>query len=252
MIATEGVSAMNIQRLVFCLAFLLASPTMASPTMASVLSYEASLGSLPDAQGWTIVESGAASPTPTISSGLLQQGMTSFTGYQYWTGNPGSLNFADAPIAVDVRLHIVSASLNVPAGRAGYAFGLIDDIGRYAIAFISSSEVFLVNDQFTTKSSIVDFDSTDGFHDYHLVAGPGGLTLSIDGNLLVSQSLGTLSAEGHVAWFGDGTAGGNNQSELQFLSVGTVGVAEPVSLGLFGLALGGLVAVGRRNARKSA
>ena len=47
--------------------------------------YEASQGSLPPAQGWTLFEAGNSGPPPFVDNGSLHQGPTSVVGYQYWS-----------------------------------------------------------------------------------------------------------------------------------------------------------------------
>lgn len=69
---------MMLQKLAFGLIL-----ALSGPATAGVFGYDASLGSLPDAQGWTFIEDGAAVPVPTVSAGVLHQGLTDFSGYQY-------------------------------------------------------------------------------------------------------------------------------------------------------------------------
>ncbi len=231
---------MMLQKLAFGLIL-----ALSGPATAGVFGYDASLGSLPDAQGWTFIEDGAAVPVPTVSAGVLHQGLTDFSGYQYWSAHPGGMNFASAPVTLDARLRIGFSSFS-SFPRGGYDIALVDDDGRIALLNISGGSVFLANDPVTSVSAIVGFDTTDAFHDYRLVIGPTGASLSIDGNLIVSHALGATGLGAPGVEFGDATILGSSQSQLQFLSVSPVNVAEPGAVGLFGMAFAGVAALGRR------
>ncbi len=218
---------------------------LALPAQAALLTYDASLGSLPEAQGWTFEQLGGAPPAPSVSGGVLYQGTTDYSGAQYWYSTALSYDFTQAPVTVDARLRIDYATFH-PFPRGGYNIVLFDSAGRDAALHITSSAVFLGNDQLSGASSIVAFDTTDAFHDYRLTAGPGGISLSIDGNSIVSLALGPTTSSGLSVSFGDATILGQSQSQLQFLTVTTQDVPEPATLGVFGLGLAALTTLRRR------
>ncbi len=215
---------------------------LAEPAAAATLSYDAGLGTLPEAQGWTKSEGGPVAPSPTVSGGSLHQGPTSTSGFQYWTSFASAFNFATGTVTVDMRLQVISSSFNAYP-RGGYTVFMADSQGRFASLYISSGSVFLGNDTEVSVSSIQSFDSTDGFHDYHLVIDGTGSALSIDGNPIVSMALGATGSSPSQVAFGDGTILGNNESLLASFSISGVTltvVPEPVSLGLLTVGLAGL------------
>jgi hypothetical protein len=221
---------------------------LALPAQASVLSYDAAVGSLPEAQGWTFNQDGTPPPAPSVSGGVLHQGVTDFSGHQYWSSSALGFDFTQAPVTLNARLRIDFASYH-PFPRGGYNLILVDDAGRDAALHITSSGVFLGNDELTSVSGIIGFNTTDAFHDYHLVAGPGGISLSIDGNAIVSLGLGPATSGGAAVYFGDATLLGYNQSQLQFINVTTQDMPEPGTLALFGL---GLACLTRLRAHRAA
>ncbi len=214
---------------------------------AATLTYDAALGSLPEAQGWTFIQDGALVPVPTVISGVLNQGPTDFSGHQYWTQSSVGFDFTAGPVTLDARLLIVTSSFH-PFGRGGYNFVLADNAGRIASLYITGASVFLGNDALSSISSVIGFDTTDAFHDYRLAVDASGSTLSIDGNVIVSLGLGGVGeGSGPEIYFGDATILGNSQSQLTQVTVKTV--PEPTSIALLGLGLLGTAAWRRRRVR---
>lgn len=231
-------------------------PTMGSvggplsgAAMAATVSYNAALGTLPQAQGWVAYESGAAVPVPVVSGGVMHQGPTDFSGTQNWGYTGASFNFSTGVVTVDFRLRITNSTFH-PYPRGGYTIVLGDANGRLAGLYLSSTSVFLTNDPVTGSSPITAFDTTDGFHDYSWSIGPTGSFLSIDSNPIVSLGLGGLVFAANTIEFGDGTVLGSSESDLTYFNVSGVTVAsipEPFSAGLFAAGLVAITAIRRRS-----
>ncbi len=219
--------------------------TQAAPASAASISYNAGLGSLPEAQGWTFIQDGASVPAPSVSGGVLSQGLTDFSGHQYWSNEGLSFDFATGPVHLQARLRIDYASFH-SFPRGGYNFGLVDTAGRFASVNITNSVVFLGNDQLTSMSGFGSVDTTNAFHDFDFIVGATGMSLSVDGQELATLGLGGTVSSGPSVYFGDATILGNNQSQLMSLSVTTDTIPEPATLALGAIAMAGLIVARRR------
>jgi len=130
-----------------------------------IFTYDASLGTLPDAQGWTYYQRTPASPAYTIQGDALHQGPTATGGYQWWESSDVSLDF-DVGAVMEAELRIISSSSATaqPEGspRAGYSLWIIDDYNRGFSVNIASGAIFLRGSG--TWTAWKAFDSTDDFH----------------------------------------------------------------------------------------
>lgn len=237
-----------MKRLILSLTVALAAG--ATQAHAGTIAYDPGLDTLPDAQGWTRFEGGPTQPGPSVTSGVLHQGPTDVSGYQYWQSTAASFDFTTSAVVVDFRMQVIESSYNAYP-RGGYTVFLSDAGGRFAALYLTSGSVFLGNDVNNSVSAIMPFDTTDGYHDYQLTIDATGSALAIDGNPIVSLGLGGSTSSEHLIVFGDGTVLGNSETNLTRFSVSGVtitAVPEPASLTVLGVSLGGLAALRRRRA----
>jgi hypothetical protein len=226
--------------------------------------YDASLGTLPEAQGFTRVDTGEA-PNPTVSGGILHQGPTSGAipnGNQYWKAPSVLVNFDN--FVMEARLKIIFSNY-VPDGggapgydRYGYYFQIGDkDEHFFTIGLTSDGPgprngIAITSDDAASRGSgvpLTAFDTTDDFHIYRFEVKNGQGSLFIDHNLFASTPIGAaypgLGVSNYVL-FGDGSSTGISESELTYFQIGTDATPEPGAIAFFGaLILSGVVGLKR-------
>ena len=233
---------------------LLLSLFAATPLSAErMLTYDPSLGTLPEAQGWSLVESGTH-PAPFVSGGVLHQGLTTGPS-QFWTGTYSTpADFSIDTITMEARLHVLSSDLGFPGGkpRTGYFITVRDQTGRLFLVGMGTDRVILRNS--SGASSAVGqhlFDTTDGFHDYQLVVDSSGAQLSVDGSFVLSMPLGPTEP-GTVANFGAVASGFRSETDLAYLTISNqVVVPEPSTFALVAFGFVALAAWGWRRKRQT-
>ena len=211
--------------------------------------YDASLGSLPTAQGWSL--EGVATPVPVVSGGVLLQGPTGDS--QSWTKPLTDLDFSAAgpSFVVEADLRVISSGFSAGAiPRAGYQISAGDNAGRLFTLFLSDGRVDLHNAGDGAGGVFSNFTTTDGFHNYRfsIDSGLGRLFVDNASTPLLSLVVGDPGwFPPYTASFGDGTSAASSQTELQHIAFNAV--PEPSTALLLGLGLAGMAA-GRRRERR--
>jgi hypothetical protein len=196
----------------------------ATPAWAGWTSYDASLGSLPQAQGFLIYDSGD-SPAPTVSAGSLHQGPTagvcSALGYQHWYRNNAGIDFG-ASFVLDATVQIISSSdihaldCGDDGWKAGYDLTVTDAAAHMFFVGITSDGVFLSNNNISDPATFPrqPVNTRDALHRYRLVVTANLATLYYDETPLTSLATGTYLNSGgeNQVVFGDGTHRGSNES----------------------------------------
>jgi hypothetical protein len=184
-------------------------------------SYDANLGTLPEAQGFTKADEGG-SPAPTVADGWLNQGPTAYFARQYW------FSISQVPIdfvggfTLEATFKILESSYEpdtcIEGQRAGYYLGVSDKDGREIDVGIGCHGLFIGNDdrEDVSTAPFTSFDTTDASHTYRLVVTGDGGTLYIDDAPVLFEPLGEpTSAPANRVYFGDGSVRGWSQTQLR-------------------------------------
>jgi hypothetical protein len=206
-----------------------------------LLEYDASLGTLPDAQGWTIVnddpppDDGLTTANYSVAGGLLTQGPTGgpnddVANRQYVSWPAFDVDFAQDVVVVDVRLRILESTITAPPStgpRAGFAVFLVDAAGRVVVFYIGPSSLFLFgSNSLTTPETAYPVGAS--LTDYRLQIDANGASLSANGAPLAYLPFGSFGFSGSPSRFlvGDVTIQERSSSELARVSVGLADTAE--------------------------
>lgn len=190
---------------------------VAASAPGAVFTYNPSLGTLPDAQGWDF--DGSYNAPMSVSGGTLTYGATTVGGTTFWRAvQPDPISFATETSFIEIELRLTGSDFGNFSGyrRAGFAMLIQDDAGRWTIAEIGDNRISIGNDDNRTSDPSAVFNFTDAFHTVRLEAGPTGARVYVDGNLLLSQALGTGRTGGAQSFWGDGTVLANaNLTEIR-------------------------------------
>ena len=206
------------------------------------LGYDASLGTLPSAQGFVLFsddpppDDGLDESNYAVSGGVLSQGPTGggsddVANRQWYELGSAALDFDRDVLVVDLSLLIIESTLSPPPGgapRAGFGVQLSDRLGRVVVLYVGSAGVFLYGSDGST-SALAFLDTTDTFHDYHLRVTPTGATVAVDGVELATlerASFGSGATPDRLL-IGDLTLLQRSSSELERFSVARFPVPSP-------------------------
>jgi tetratricopeptide (TPR) repeat protein len=201
---------------------------------AQCRTYDPTLGTLPEAQGWARLDSGNHPTPPTVIGGELHQGPTlshCTSGWQYWFDNTTSIDF-DEYVRMEATLRVVSSNdINVATlgctysgWRAGYYMNVQDAQEHFFFVGIALGAVYLANAQAQDPAQfprvLVD---TSGYHTYRLEVWQGVATLFYDGAPIASLPVGVETNPGTVNYclFGDGAATGTSETYLRSVELVT-------------------------------
>jgi parallel beta-helix repeat protein len=184
--------------------------------------YNPALGTVPEAQGFTLVSSGTASPPCTLDAGALHQGLTAFNGAQFYRNSSLPLDFT-AGFELEAVLQVGSSTYQASCygfPRAGYAFSATDNALRVFYVWIASDRIVLHNRESDTSTGIV-LATTGPYHHFRFVVAGGTATLFVDGTARVAVAVGAAgqasSAYRNTVWFGDGTSCAQSETRLRSL-----------------------------------
>ena len=216
-----------------CLA-LLAAGAQAQPCG----TYDASLGTFPEDQGWERGTFGDADGITLDLRGfaLFQSTLPGFICNDETNNRAGFWQLTDVPfnlndtIAFEIDLRIIRSEYNTACGtdwpRPGVSFTVIDEEGHLFRLGFCETRVFLSNSTtapFGDPGIIeLDFDTSSGFHTYHVEVSDAVATLFIDGEQRLSLGgLGNTVENPSRVWLGDGTRWANSMFEVRSFKVYT-------------------------------
>jgi hypothetical protein len=211
------------------------APAWATPSV----TYDASLGTLPEAQGYTYINQAPTAPAPSVIGGVLLQGPVQDTEQQYWFRNDVPFTFARG-IILEAELEIVQSGYAILQGdgsqRSGFYLEAIDSTGRRLTLGIADAGITVNTDatlQPTNGIPLFQPPLGAGFHVYTLTTDADSIYLFIDGTRRRATVLGATIFSGTqpITYFGDGTTAAGSQVEIRrvnyMYSMGTVGVEDP-------------------------
>ena len=201
----------------------------------NLIIYDPSLGTVPESQGFTRIETGPAIP-PTVGGGILHQFPVTGTNVQFWQVDNVPLDFASTSYVLEANLRVTSSNyiadiFNVQ--RSGYYLWAIDAVGRsFAIGVASNGITINTDGIFSIDNGVLftPFNTTDSFHTYRLVIENGLGTLFIDGTLFASTPLeGAVRPDAlNRVLFGDASGVGISETDLSLFRLASVASAIPV------------------------
>ncbi len=167
------------------------------PAATVTTIYDASLGTLPTAQGFT---ANVTSPiVPVVNAGVLDvdgytQGVNSRDAY--YTGSNGTFLFSSFVMEADLQI-FQSTQRGVPNGgnypRGGFALGASDNNQKFLHLMVSETGAWLQTSDGTglnpTGTPFLAFDTTDTFHTYRVETNGSTAKLYMDHALTASLTL---------------------------------------------------------------
>jgi hypothetical protein len=191
---------------------------------AATVTYDPSLGTLPEAQGYAFANPTSA-PLPSVVGGVLMQGPISASDLQYWHREDVSFAF-DQGFSIEIRLQVVFSDYVPNEGdgspRSGFYLEAIDTTGRRLTLGISSSGLTVNTDAHLFPSNgipLLTFGTTDTFHDFKLFTNADSIYLFIDGTRRGAIPLGAqiFTRSDRVVYFGDGTSAAGSQVRIKLV-----------------------------------
>jgi hypothetical protein len=161
-------------------------------TAASQVLYDASLGSLPDAQGWGYaINPFAPAPFVTVTNGVLFLDSTPANSTQAGFGlvAPTDLDRANG-FALSFTLRLAAESHTGNANRAGFSvIALGHDAHGIELGFWTTSVWAQADAPLFTRAEQTNFLTSTGFVNYLLTVGRTNYTLFADGHRILSGAV---------------------------------------------------------------
>lgn len=183
-----------------------------------VVHYDASQGALPTERCWEAVGAQNA-PTPTIVDGALEFGVTGYGNSSYFEHTFPPISFADGA-AIEASIKVDSSTWygSNPYKRTGFYLSLADNAGKWAHLGIAGDRLLLQTGDQNWSDQTYLFNTTRAFHTYRLEFNGSTVTASVDGVVVLTDTVGTATAKNR-AFFGDGSVLGSSKTRTQYVKV---------------------------------
>jgi uncharacterized membrane protein YgcG len=189
----------------------------------ATMRYDASVGTLPTAQGFSLFDD-QWGPPAFVRDGVLEQGLTDFSTSQFHHAR-GDIDFTKGYVVrASMKVQSSTYHLNSCASaiRFGYYLGAIDRAGRMAYIGIGDSTLYVLTSPMEVPGPgrpVVSFPVRGSWRDFEMVIRETGIELRVDGVTLQHYPLGAPgvvpgSPSGVI--FGDGTACGASKTSLRW------------------------------------
>jgi hypothetical protein len=183
-----------------------------------VIHYSAADGVLPTERCWDAVNPQNA-PPPVIEAGALVFGTTGYGTSSFFQHTFPAMSFADgAAIEASVKVDSSTWYGTNPFKRTGFYLSLADASGKWAYLGIAGDRVLLQTGDQNWSDQTFRFNSTDGFHTYRLAFVGSTATVSIDGNVVLTDTVGS-GAVPNRAIFGDISILGSSKTRTASVTV---------------------------------
>jgi uncharacterized repeat protein (TIGR01451 family) len=193
------------------------------PTNTGGGEYDASLGTLPQAQGWSY-SGDNGNPSPVVSGGILDENTTA--GGQNWSITDSSIDLSQDAVLVAV-LKIDSSNYIPDIGtgtREGYYIGIGDSASGYTVGIADAG--ININSIGVSGQPLTPFPVAGAFHIFRLAIHDRLADFSIDGVDLASNvQPTTISFGSGVVLFGGAAGRSLSVSELSLLCYGNSATA---------------------------
>jgi hypothetical protein len=203
------------------LAVLFAATLASSPALGAAMNVQLTFASLPSAQGFTYVTSGAhagvlESNIFSVAGGVLTQNSMGQSngisgGSILYEINGGITTTETKLLRVRARCLGIEGSANAPFGQQGFAFGFTTGSVQYDFG-LTTSRIFILQPSGTVLLAGT-YDNKQ-FHDYEFEFTPPSTTRLYRDGTLISTSTGGFAVAANRIFFGDGTGGANAQGEI--------------------------------------
>lgn len=196
------------------------------------VGYHASLGSLPDAQGWTpflddpLPDDGLGAGNYLVALGVLTQGGTGGVNFdlanrQSYEASIPAVDFDDGVVVIDLRVKILLSTLN--SGRAaGFGLKIADDIGEFFTLYLGESDYFLRGESFAPAAALIPFDTTADFADYQIRIDYTGASIRVNGGdpyFLEREDFAWSPSPQNLISFGDLTTLAYGSSQIESVRI---------------------------------
>lgn len=183
-----------------------------------------SFGTLPSAQGWSYVPSGAHAGVLegtifSVSGGVLTQNSMGQSngvsgGSIFYQILNGITTTETKRLFVRARCITQEGSANATLGQGGFIFGFATGSVQYAFG-LTNTRLSVLQPSGTVMLSGT-YDNATAYHDYNFLWSPGGAWQLYRDNVLAGSGSGGFAVAADRVFFGDGTGGANAFGQVSY------------------------------------